>query len=195
MNYLNILVVTWWALATATFAAFAIISRTRSYFTTALPRAGQIAICVWFLTLALGALTLLMNSDKTRLLTLHGQLSLMLIGAALLSIVYNNRAAGLRFKIFAVVFASAGVAILMWGFYLAAGDILLPRTVIEGRVDGMGTVRRTRVTSYEVVIDGIAYRAIRDVFSQIQVGDLVRVERGAASEIVFSADVISPAAR
>lgn len=120
----------------------------------------------------------------------------MMIGAVLISIVYFNRASGPGFKIFAIVFASAGLWMVLWGFYLAAGDILLPRTVLEGRVDGMGAVRRSaKASRYELVIDGVAYRAIREVVPHIRVGDHIRAERGAASGIVFNADVIGPATR
>lgn len=193
MDYLNILVVTWWVLAAATFAAFANISRPRPYFTAALPHAGQIAGCALIFALIFGALFLAMSSDKTRLLTFHGQLFLMLVGALLISIVYSNSTSGPGYRIFAIVFATAGISILMWGLYLAAGDVLLPRTVVEGRVDGMGTVRRTKAVSYEITIDESTYRATREVIPHIKVGDRIRAELGAASEIVFSVDVIRPA--
>lgn len=78
---------------------------------------------------------------------------------------------------------------LGWSVRLAQ-DVLLPRTVVEGRVTDVGSRRGTRAPrSYRIAIEGAWYHATRDVWTAARHARAVRAEVGAGSGriLAFSA--------
>lgn len=81
------------------------------------------------------------------------------------------------------------VVALAWSVRLAQ-ELLLPRTVVEGRVTDVGSRRGTRAPrSYRVAIEGAWYGATRDVWTAARHARTVRAEVGAGSGriLAFSA--------
>lgn len=85
----------------------------------------------------------------------------------------------------AVTLLMTVLAVVMGWFFL--GDVLLPRRVVTGTVDGYVTTRAgvRGISTPSIVIDGRDYEITRDIVRQIGVGGEVRAEISAASRTVL----------
>jgi hypothetical protein len=171
---------------------------------TALPPPLTLAIAVIVIVAlaisVVGLVAFVWMSHWTRLLLLNFQLFALLFGATCLAgelffaplvapvswtwpqaIWFLRRPLSLTFGVLAILVAS----------YWLIGDLALPRLIVEGRVDRVGSYYSlSRQDVFFILIDGKRYDTTRDVFLLLKAGDQVRAEVGAGSNVILQTEPI-----
>ena len=99
----------------------------------------------------------------------------------------GNRPQKPRSRVVLAVAALAMATLGIWCGWNTVDDYVLEHQIVAGRVEGARVVRGTRSPStYQVIIDHQGYNITRDLFAQLQPGDVVEAEVGVASGTILA---------
>lgn len=144
-----------------------------------------------------GALVFGWMGHWTKLLFLNFQFSFVLIGAACTTAALSPKMSAAMAKgpflwprsMTRPIMLLLGLLALAFGSYRLIGDFVLPRLIVEGRINS-ASHSGSKMDKYSIVIDGRTYDTLRDVFLAVKTGDRVRAEVGAGSKTVLHAERI-----
>jgi hypothetical protein len=211
---LDFLLITWWFFAVATILPASLFARrlrihdrnaavsaylrgqTNSHpritaLTAALPRPAYFAFLILILILSFGLVGFLWANNWTRMLYFNSQLLGICFGTVCAWIALSPKAhvtkqgrlPAAAIRTFMFIFGVLATPVFL---FVAAGDLVLPHLIVEGRVDSKQYYSGYRSgDSYTIVIDGRSYNATREAYLPINKGERIHAELGAASKMLF----------
>ncbi len=169
-----------------------------------LPRPLSVAYIVLWVLLTIGIVALLWSSysnprTMANMFVFVILFGVIFVGAGLSSSILpgaSNKWIKAHAYILRPILALAGVAMIGYAGYVLFEDFTKPHTVVEGRITKLYTdLGHRRGATYYAYIGGHPFMVTRDVKSQLAVGQQVRAELTAGSNVIVQATASAPTPR